>query len=126
MNITDGSNIHSWPGLGVNAIATVVISARTQIARKGVKLRARTRGADQITVSESGFDREIIHCIGSFCSCRKRAFARTDNPIIISAKMMDTIITAIVVDVTLHRETRLRIGRSSCDCTTAIRIGLCG
>jgi len=39
--------------------------------------------------------RESRHCIGSFLSCRKRAFARMDNPIITSAKMADTISTAM-------------------------------
>lgn len=101
MNTKDGSNIPSWPGLGVKTVDPIVKSTSTQIARTGVKLRARVRGADQITVSESGFVLENIHCIGSFASCRKRAFARIDNPIIVRPKLTDMIGTATAIDVTL-------------------------
>jgi len=93
MKIKDGSSIPSWPGLGVRVIAPSSNSPSTPLPKEGVKLRAKTRGADQLTVSESGFDRESIHRIGRRFSCRKRAFARTDNPTITSAKIADTIST---------------------------------
>src|SRR3546814_20255126 len=67
-----GSNIPSWPGLGVRVVAPIANSDGTVIPKKGTKPRAITRGADRITVLERGCDREIIHCIGSFCSLRKR------------------------------------------------------
>ncbi|WP_155986487.1 hypothetical protein [Novosphingobium resinovorum] len=95
MNIRDGNNIPSCPGLGVRVIAATLNSPNTHIAKKGVKLRARTRGADQLTELARGFDRESRHCIGSFFSCRKRAFAWMDNPIITSATITDTTSTAI-------------------------------
>src|SRR3546814_9168145 len=58
-----------------------------------MRLRAKMRGADQITVLDRGRDRESIHCIGSFCSSRKRAVARTDNTIIVSHMAAATMIT---------------------------------
>jgi len=95
MNIKIGTTIHSWPGLGVRVTAPILNSASTPIAKQGVKLRATTRGADQFTERESGADRESRHCIGNVFSCRKRAFARMDSPIIANTKMADTISTAI-------------------------------
>src|SRR3546814_20692866 len=88
MKIREGSNIPSWPGLGVRVVAPIANSDSTVIPKKGTKPRAITRGADRITVLERGCDREIIHCIGSFCSLRKRVLARTDKTIITSAKTM--------------------------------------
>lgn len=95
MKIKDGNNIPSWPGLGVIVIAATLNSASTPIASEGVKLRATTRGADQFTERASGSDRESRHCIGNVFSCRKRAFARMDSPIITNTKMADKISTAI-------------------------------
>src|SRR3546814_10808853 len=91
-----GSNIPSWPGLGVRVVAPIANSDGTVIPKKGTKPRAITRGADRITVLERGCDREIIHCIGSFCSLRKRVLARTDKTIITSAKTMAKIIEIIM------------------------------
>ena len=101
MNIKDGSNIPCWPGLGVKVIAPIEISTSTQIASTGEKLRARTRGADHITVLESGSDLEIVHCIGRFFSRRKRAFAQIDNPIIVNPNVTDTNSTATIINVVL-------------------------
>src|SRR3546814_2298886 len=61
--------------------------------KAGMRLRAKMRGADQITVLDRGRDRERIHCIGSFCSCRKRELARTDNTIIVSPMAAAKMIT---------------------------------
>src|SRR3546814_6359408 len=84
MNIREGIIIPSWPGLGVRVKEPIANSTSTKIAKAGMRLRAKMRGADQITVLDRGRDRESIHCIGSFCSCRKRELARTDNTIIVS------------------------------------------
>src|SRR3546814_5745716 len=72
MNIREGIIIPSWPGLGVRVKEPIANSTSTKIAKAGMRLRAKMRGADQITVLDRGRDRESIHCIGSFCSCRKR------------------------------------------------------
>src|SRR3546814_12328377 len=85
MNIREGIIIPSWPGLGVRVKEPIANSTSTKIAKAGMRLRAKMRGADQITVLDRGRDRESIHCIGSFCSCRKRELARTDNTIIVRA-----------------------------------------
>src|SRR3546814_3793948 len=61
MKIREGSNIPSWPGLGVRVVAPIANSDSTVIPKKGTKPRAITRGADRITVLERGCDREIIH-----------------------------------------------------------------
>lgn len=54
MKIKDGNSRPSWPGRGVKVIAPTLNSPNTPIAKEGVKLRAKTRGADQMTVSERG------------------------------------------------------------------------
>ncbi|MFD1104169.1 hypothetical protein [Sphingobium olei] len=106
VNINAGNNIPSCPGLGVSVIAPTQISPHTQIARNGVKLRAKIRGADQLTKLGSGSDRESRHCIGNLSLSRKRAFAQIDNPIITSAKIVDTISTATITSITFrhHRK----------------------
>src|SRR3546814_16659204 len=79
MNIREGIIIPSWPGLGVRVKEPIANSTSTKIAKAGLRLRATMRGADQLTVLDRGRDRASIHCIGSFCSCRKRELARTDR-----------------------------------------------
>src|SRR3546814_11954922 len=93
MNIREGIIIPSWPGLGVRVKEPIANSTSTKIAKAGMRLRAKMRGADQITVLDRGRDRESIHCIGSFCSCRKRELARTDNTIIVSPMAAAKMIT---------------------------------
>ncbi len=112
MNIKAGNSIHSCPGLGVSVIAPTQISPSTQIARNGVKLRARMRGADQLINLESGSDRESLHCIGNLLLSRKCAFAQIDRPIIASAKMVDTISTVTITSVTFRHHRNQTAGCS--------------
>src|SRR3546814_4256700 len=104
MNIREGIIIPSWPGLGVRVKEPIANSTSTKIAKAGMRLRAKMRGADQITVLDRGRDRESIHCIGSFCSCRKRELARTDNTIIVSPMAAAKMIT--IMRRYFHPDTR--------------------
>src|SRR3546814_12936771 len=77
MNIREGIIIPSWPGLGVRVKEPIANSTSTKIAKAGMRLRAKMRGADQITVLDRGRDRESRsdeRRVGKECvsTCRSR------------------------------------------------------